>query len=337
MNSNTRLGLGIITYNSRRHIDRCLESVFRAMEAEPGVDLVVVDNASLDGTAAYLAERWPGAPFRLIARPDNVGYAGGVNTIARNVGGDYLGILNPDLELRPETLQRACAYLDATPEVGLVGGNLLNPRGTSELVYGALPSPFKLWFAYSGLRRLLANPAWDLGRGLAPGTDQPFEVGYPCGAMWFLRRSAWEEVGPFDERFFLYFEETDWATRCHQTHWKVMVHPDIVAMHEGGGSSGNDEAAQIVVHERFFRSAFQYLAKHYGVRAARSTFRSLDATLRIKAGVLRFGKLARIGASQHPIRTGLMANREFVMGSELSADGKPVVRPVSPAELPVPT
>lgn len=297
-----------------------------------GADLVVVDNASPDGTGAYVKEHWESRGVRVICRPDNAGYAAGVNTIARNVGGEILAILNPDLELQPESLALAMDYLGTHPKVGLLGGNLLNPAGKSELVYGALPSPFSIWFAYSGLRRIYINPEWDLGRGLGAGQTAPLEVGYPCGALWLIRREAWRDVGPFDERYFLYFEETDWATRCHQTDWQVIVHPGVLGTHEGGGSSTRDEASQIQLHTRFFRSAFMYLAKHYGVAAARRTFGSLERMLLFKAGLLRLGIGRGIGTNQLVIREGLLANKGFVMSRELSADPTPIEHPPSPAE-----
>jgi len=331
-----RLGLGIITYNSKRHIDRCLESVLAAVAQIPGgAEIVVVDNASPDETGTYTAERWTSQGIRVICRPDNAGYAAGVNTIARNVGdGDTLAILNPDLELQPNALQVALTYLDENPQVGLLGGNLLNPQGKSELVYGALPSPFSLWFAFSGLRRIYINPEWDLGRGIDARRTTPFEVGYPCGALWLLRREAWRQVGPFDERYFLYFEETDWATRCHKTPWKIMVHPGVLAMHEGGGSSTRDEASQMQVHARFFRSAFMYLAKHYGVSTARRTYHAIEQTMVFKSAILKSGVARRMGADQSVIRAGLLANKTFVMSDALSADPTPIVHTPSPAETP---
>ena len=325
------LGIGIVTYNSMRHIDRCLESVLTASEGLD-TDLVVVDNASTDGTPQHLREHWAPLGVRIILREENVGYAGGVNTIARSVHGDVIAFLNPDLTLNPDTIRKALEYLAANPQVGLVGGDLHDLDGISTMVYGALPTPWRLHYAYSGLRRIWLNPSWDMGRGLSPGMHQPFGVGYPCGAMWFVRREAWNEVGPFDERYFLYFEETDWATRCHKTHWKVMVNPAIVATHEGAGSTPKDLEAQTMMFARFFRSAFQYLAKHFGVRAARRTYRQMLATLHFKQALLELFAANPVRESQVVIRSGMERNETFVMGPDLSGDPTLVLRPPSPAE-----
>jgi len=319
------IGLGVVTYNSLRHIDACLESVLLATQGLEA-DVVVVDNASPDGTAAHLQEHWAPRGVRVIALTANDGYGAGVNTIARSVKGDVLAFLNPDLVLQAETLRTGLDYMATHQHVGLSGGELVDADGKSTLVYGALPTPWRLYYMYSGLRRILNVASWTMGKGLNPNARQPIEVGYPCGALWFVRRAAWEEIGQFDERYFLYFEETDWATRCHKTHWKVMVNPQIRAMHEGAGSTPKSLEAQNVMFTRFFRSAFQYLAKHYGIPASRRTYRWLLATLHFKQALLDLFASNPIRESQLIIRTGVERNQEFVMGPELSGDPAPVSR-----------
>lgn len=315
------LGLGIVTYNSRRHIDRCLESVFAAAEGLPlQLPVVVVDNNSPDASGAYVQEQWGGRGVRVIQRPDNVGYAGGVNTIARTITGDILAFLNPDLELDPASLRLALEHFAADPQAGVLGGALRNAEGEPTWSIGALPTPWRLWYHFSGLRRLAAPACWDLGRPVPAAWTTPQEVGYPFGALWFIRRAAWEEVGPFDERYFLYFEETDWALRCHRTRWRVQVHPGIRALHEGGGSTPKEDAAQVQVYVRFFRSAFMFLAKHYGLGAARRTWFALNTATNLKERLLKAGLESRVQHSQMIIAEGFRQTRAFVFSDELSAD-----------------
>ncbi len=309
--------VGIVTYNSRQHIDRCLESVFEALAEMRGDCLiVVVDNDSTDGTAAHLEAVWSVRGVRVIRAGKNAGFAAGVNLIAAAAESEFLCILNPDLVLDPSALVTALEHLSDCPDVGLVGGNLLNPSGESEWVFGALPTPFKVWFSFSSLRRLPHPQSWDLCSGLDAGVVAPQEVDYPCGALWIIRRSAWAAVGPFDERYFLYFEETDWANRCGRAGWKVMLHPGVRALHEGGGSSGRDRAARVRTHTFYFRSAFQYLAKHHGIQSARSTFRSMKAMMGIKQALLGFRH--GLGSNVAVVYEALVANEAFVFSSELS-------------------
>ena len=324
------LGLGIITYNSKDKIDACLETILAAAESLEEFQLVIVDNGSPDGTGDYLKDKY-GTRFRIICR-DNCGFAGGVNTLARALDGDILCICNPDLTLEKNALTMGLQLFVDDPKVGVCGANLLNSEGESALVYGNLPTPWNFFWHFSGLRRLWANPNWDLGRGVHSGQTAPFEVGYPTGAMWMIRKEAWEAVGPFDERYFLYFEETDWAFRCHTTDWKVMTHPGIGGMHEVGGSTEKDDDSQIQMWTRFFRSGFQFLAKHYGVGKARSTYGRLRRFGAAKNAVLSVKKNSPSVKSQFLIQSALKNIAGFVWGDELSASQELILRDPHPAE-----
>ncbi|HYE80164.1 MAG TPA: glycosyltransferase family 2 protein [bacterium] len=324
------LGLGVITYRSLPTIDRCLESVLAAAAQVDTFEGVVVDNNSPDDTARHLDEHWADR-FRLVLRDDNLGYAVAVNSVARVARGDIIGIVNPDTELDPEALRLGLAFLRDRPEVGVLGGNL-HGGGRGAICFGNLPTPWRFYYTNAGLRRVIPVTAWRTGLDMPPDAKDPFPVGYPCGAFLLIRRAAWEEVGPFDERFFLYFEETDWATRCHRTKWQAWVHPGVRVRHKGGASTGSDEASQITMFTRFYRSGFMYLAKHYGVPTARRVYRQLRSTSHLKQKLLALPLPADIRAAQRITHPALEATAEFVFSDQLSGNPALVLRPPHPAE-----
>jgi GT2 family glycosyltransferase len=313
------LSVGVVTHNSRRHVDACLESILAA----GADDLVVYDSASSDGTGAHLREHWEPRGVRVVLARDNRGYGHGANAAAALGAREILAFVNPDLVLDPGALETAVSYLAATPDVGVVGGNLRRRGGRPGIAGGQLPTPWRLYYQFSGLRRLWPNPAWAIGHPIPAGRTAPVEIGYPSGALWFVRRAAWEEVGGFDPRFFLYFEETDWATRCHRSRWRVMSHPAVTAVHEAGGSAGTGAEARVTRHARYFRSAFQYLAKHHGPEAARSTYRAMLATLRAKQVLLGWSGRRALRDSHAPVAAGLARARGFVMSPGLEAGTSP--------------
>ncbi len=246
-----RMSLVIVNYNSGEALARCVASVIDRDDV--ATEVVVVDNGSTDGSAAGLAERFRG--LRLIATGANWGYAAATNRGLAAATTCWIGLLNPDTEVPPGALGALLAVLREHSGVGVVGPCLRWPDGTAQpYSHGDDPSPLYL------LRRALAR---QLGRALHSwegGSPRP--VDWVSGACLITCRDVVERVGPFDERFFLYFEDVDWCRRCRQAGWSVLFVPGVSVCH----LSRPDQRDR--VRRAWYRESLrQFYRKHYGLLA----------------------------------------------------------------------
>lgn len=247
------LSIVIANWNAGDLLLRCVESLQdggRTFSAE----LIVVDNASSDGSASLLRRR---EGVRLIANAENVGFARACNQGLRTSRGRYALLLNPDTRVVPGALEALVAFMDAHPEAGAAGPALLNPDGSLQPSGGEFPS----------LRQLLAiHP---IVAGLLPAPEHPLrrrdfsevaEVDEVSGACMIVRRAAIDEVGLLDENFFLYFEDLDWCLRLKRAGWRVYHLPEARVIHHW--RSRNDPNPYARVHH--LRSQLYYVRKHFG-------------------------------------------------------------------------
>src|SRR5687768_17291804 len=197
-----RLSIIIVTYNSRADLEACLESLTRQ---PPQVDheILIVDNASTDGTPDYLRTRWPG--IRLIDAGDNLGFAKANNLGIRQTFGELVLLLNPDTIVPPDSLDHLVATLDARPEAAAAGPRLVDETGRPELSFGSMISPIA-----ELLQKVLVTGN---DRGVPPirtvvdwMTRRSRAVDWISGACLLVRRKDLEAVGLLDERFFMYTE-----------------------------------------------------------------------------------------------------------------------------------
>ena len=246
-----------VTYDSAGDIGACLTAL-------AGERVVVVDNASSDGTADLVARDHPGVT--LVRSPRNVGFARAVNQgieLARR--GDDLVLVNPDAVVAPDTLDRLAAALDARPEVGIAVPRLRHPDGrTQESVRS-----FKTVPALLARRTPLGRTAWGRRQhaahvGVADATS-PQPVDWAIGALLYVRRDALEQVGPLDERFFLYEEDLDWCARMWAAGWEVRYHPEIEAVHGYRRASHRTWDLRVPATRHHWRSILRLAAKHPGI------------------------------------------------------------------------
>lgn len=209
----------IPTYNSRRWIDGCLESILGGGEAEV---VQVVDNGSSDGTLAHLEARWPGV--MVLALEANVGYGAAVNAGAELWPGRDVLALNADTVLRPGALAALRRTMAAGERVGVVAPRLLNADGSPQP--SAHPEPS---LAH------LARHALGLVPEASTGSEgEPFEVAWATGAALLIRRTAWDEVGGFDPAYRFFVEEVDLQARLRDRGWSVVLEPAARVEHFGG-------------------------------------------------------------------------------------------------------
>jgi len=310
------VGAVIVTWNVSGCLDRCLESLARAAGETPRLTLEtwVVDNASTDATAACPMLRGDGT--HLIRNTTNAGFAAAVNQGLRAVGerADAVLLLNPDAELLPGALAALVGHLHANAKAAAVGPRLLNPDGSVQPSRRRFPTPATAIFESTVLQQWLPiRRILDAYYVAERPDDLTQEVDWLVGACLLVRTEALREVGPLDERFFMYFEETDWCLRARARGWRIHYVAEAAVGHQGGHSSRQDVAAR---HARFTASKCRYFAKHFGGiwgLALRAVL-VLDIALRIieDAVKLAFGHRAamrrsRIAAMGAALRATLRA------------------------------
>ncbi|MEJ2720512.1 MAG: glycosyltransferase, partial [bacterium] len=234
----------IVSYNSRSVIGPCLDSL-KKQSISDRTEVIVVDNASSDGTSTLIRERYPWV--KLIVGRKNVGFSRGVNMGIRAAEGDYFLILNPDTVVREDSIEKMLSFLKDTPSAGIVGPKLIYHDGNLQYSCRRFYT-FKVLL----LRRTFVGKIFKDSSAVADHLMLDFdhnstrEVDWLLGACILVRREAVESVGLMDERFFLYFEDVDWCYRMWQKGWKVFYHPGSVVVHDYARDS-----AQSVLNRSF--------------------------------------------------------------------------------------
>jgi N-acetylglucosaminyl-diphospho-decaprenol L-rhamnosyltransferase len=253
-----RIGIVIVTYNSERHIDACLDACHRTTDAE--FSIVVVDNASADSTLSRVRKH-PGV--QLLANDLNLGFAGAVNQGIRALDTEVVLLLNPDTRLigGVELLAKACAE----PGVAAAGGRLEDSMGRPQrgFMVRRLPTAASLSFEILGFNRLWpGNPVNRRYRCLDLNPDNPAQVEQPAGAFVALRREVWEQAGEFDDSYHpLWFEDVDFFRRLKDRGYQVRFIPGARAVHTGGHSLDSTTWAQRQLY--WYGSLLRYAARHF--------------------------------------------------------------------------
>lgn len=219
----------IVSWNAKQALLNCLESI-RSTAASLDCEVLVVDNASSDGSPKAVREQYPWV--RLIETGANLGFAKGNNVGIREGRGRYFTLINSDVVLKPDCLQKLIGFMDSHPEVGLAGPRLYNGDGTFQASCRFEPRLANHFARAVFLNTSLANPAYQ--------GSVTVEIEILAGAFWIARPEAVKQVGLLDETFFFYGEDVDWCRRFRTAGWKVCFYPEAEAIHYGGGSSTAD-------------------------------------------------------------------------------------------------
>lgn len=252
------LSIAIVNWNTRDHLISALESIYR--EPPPfKLQTIVVDNASVDGSADAVARRFP--QVQLERSQTNLGYAGGNNAAMALSAAPYILLLNPDVVVPPGGLQVAVEFMQARPHAGAMGVRLRGPCGEVQKSLRGFPSPASLFWESTGLSRLFPRSR-ALGAYRMRWFDyrSEIEVDQPMGTFLLIRREALAQVGPMDERFPIFFNEVDWCFRCKQAGWKILFCPEVEVLHYGGASTG--QVAPAMAWESR-RGLLRFYGKHY--------------------------------------------------------------------------
>jgi GT2 family glycosyltransferase len=227
----------IVNYNAGAFLAECVHSAYSSAS-----EIRVVDNASTDYSLELCAQRFPTATkLGIIRNAANLGFAAACNTGARATTAPYLLFLNPDCVLSADSLDRLVQVLEANPGVGMAGGLLTNVDGTEqEGGRRAVPTPWRSFVRAFGLYRFdryWPGVFYDFHLHKQALPPNPVEVEAISGALMLVRRRAFQDVGLWDEGYFLHCEDLDWCMRFQQKGWKILFVPDAPVLHHKGTCS----------------------------------------------------------------------------------------------------
>ena len=252
----------IVTYASSGTVGNALESLAAAHE-EGIARVVVVDNASPDGTADLIALKHPWVD--LVRSPENLGYGRGCNLGFERVRTPFVLFMNADVVIAPDDLRELLRFHQGRDRAGMTAPATRFPWNDLFQPVGDALTPWSMVATASGLPRQAPKR-----RPLRSG-EAPFRTDWLCGAIMLVRSDAFRAVGGFDPRFFLYFEETDLCRRLNAAGWELWGVGAATALHLAGASARQVDTALGLGHclnDHYFRSRYYYLAKHYGPLAA---------------------------------------------------------------------
>ncbi|MGD9380553.1 MAG: glycosyltransferase family 2 protein, partial [candidate division WOR-3 bacterium] len=256
------LSVVIVNYNVKAFLEQCLIAIDRARGAL-NIEIFVVDNASVDGSQAMVKKRFP--HVKLIENNQNVGFSTANNQAMKNARGEYILILNPDTLIQEDTLSVLRKHLDENPKSGAIGCKLLNPDGSYQInSRRSFPTP---WVAFSrivGLSKIFPKSRLFGQYNLTYlDPDIESEVDVLSGSLMMLRREALEQVGYFDEEYFMYGEDIDLSYRIKKAGWQIFYTPATQAIHYKGESTKKSEFSAIT---RFYSTMLIFIRKHFGGR-----------------------------------------------------------------------
>ncbi|MCE5280708.1 MAG: glycosyltransferase family 2 protein [Deltaproteobacteria bacterium] len=240
----------IVNWNTRDLLRKCLESVDQTLQ-DLAHEVIVVDNASADGSVSMVRERFP--RVRVIANDENRGFGAANNQGLRLMEGRYALLLNSDTVLMEGAARELYAFLETHPQAAMACGQLLNADGTRQNSIGTFPTLLTLMMNAPLLETLFPR-RFPSKRRVHLG---PIEIDSGIGACIMVRKSAIDAVGMFDERYFFFFEETDWARQMRAAGWAVFHVPAARIVHLQGQSIGGTIRSRI----EFYRSRYQYFQK----------------------------------------------------------------------------
>lgn len=254
------IDVSIVTVGvNHKEMLRALLDSIRSCQAGVSLEVIVVDNASRDGTREMVYRNYP--EVHLIYNPQISGYARNCNLGIQQSQGRYVLILNPDVVILQDALPRLLSFMESNPMVGIVGPQLIYPDGSLQLSCRGFSTP---WVTF--LRGLALDGKFDNSRSIRGylmadwSHDRPLPVGWVMGAAMMARRTAIDHVGLMDDSFFLYFEDQDWCYRMWKNGWEVYYYPYARMIHHHPRASAKLPFSKLwQIH---VRSMVRFFAKH---------------------------------------------------------------------------
>jgi N-acetylglucosaminyl-diphospho-decaprenol L-rhamnosyltransferase len=239
-----RVSVLIVSYNTCALLMQAIASVVD----EPGAETIVFDNASRDGSPKVVGKRFPSV--KLVESAQNLGFAAGVNRAAAHATGQALLVFNSDARLEPGALDLLLELLDRQPRAALVSPSLTYADGALQAAAFRFPGLIQVLLDLFPVPRLTDTRF----NGRITAT-QPTQIEHPLGACMLIKRTAWDDVGPLDEGYFMYLEEIDWCRRARSRGWQIWHQPRAVAIHHAGSSTRQQPDAMFA---QLWRSRLRY-------------------------------------------------------------------------------
>ncbi len=263
----------IVSFNTGSALAECLSRV-------PGsrFEVIVVDNGSTDGSRELVRSEFPWV--RLIEPETNLGFGAGLNAGIEVAGGDSVLLLNSDAWPIDDAVDQLLSYMERHPRIGVLGPRLRNPDGTLQRSIRGFPTPWRIATEYFFLRKLA--PRSNVLNAFYAGPrdhSRTCEAEFLTGAVLLCRREALQEIGGFDEDFFMFSEETDLCYRMREAGWKVEFYAGAEFVHVGGAST---KAEWGTMYREQLRGHLRFLSKHQGPGTAERTRHMLIVSLRLR-------------------------------------------------------
>lgn len=295
-----QLDVLVVNYNTAALLEPMFDALRRSNKTDE-LRYLVVDNASVDNSQECLAKVCPEA--LLIANTHNIGFGRANNQLVEHLQSQYALLLNTDAFIEPDTLSKTLDYMQANPDCGVLGVRLVGREGDLQPSCRYFPTPFNVFIARAGLGRffpwvkMVDDMAWDHA--------SVRECDWLPGCYYLIRREVIDQVGLFDPRYFLYYEEVDHCKRVKQAGWKVVYYPHTTVVHIGGESAksvGELNTASRQISTLQIESELLYFRKHHGLSglALHMLLVTLgDLILTLKALLKGRGKAAMGACWQH--------------------------------------
>jgi GT2 family glycosyltransferase len=253
------LSIVIVTWNGKRYALECLESLHAHASGVPS-EIIVVDNASTDGTPEAIRTRFPGV--HVVENQGNLGFAKANNIGVALSQGRYVCLINSDVVVYQGCLDRILAVMETNHDIGIMGPKMICPDGSVGLSVMQLPTVWNTFCAAVALHSIFPTSRRFAGFSIrSDGFTGARDVQVVTGWFWIVSRTALRQVGDLDERFFMYGEDIDWCHRFRDAGWRVVFCSEAEALHYGGASSA-DTPVRFYVQMR--RANLQYFQKHHG-------------------------------------------------------------------------
>lgn len=283
MSKQVDIAIGLVSYNTRELVERCLTSI---LEYTHGVtyQIILVDNASKDGTAEMVKNQFPSV--KLIHSPKNVGFPSAINMALEQSTARYFAMFNSDTALLNDTFTELVQFADAHPECGIVCPQLYYPDGEIQVSHFPFRDPKKRAYREVSPRIHELKQVLSISKPKAKKADKPrevpgapIEIQRPRGVCFVIRKECVDDIGPMDGNFFIFAEDVDWAWRAKLAGWKRYLVPSAKLMHENHASVARRATMMQKIQ---MQSVYYFTYKHFGV----------IAWLRLRFGNLMGGFLA---------------------------------------------
>ncbi|HEU6449339.1 MAG TPA: glycosyltransferase family 2 protein [Verrucomicrobiae bacterium] len=283
---NIDISIVILSWNDREHLQGLLHSL-RHCTRSRRVELIVVDNASTDGSPDMVELEFPAA--RVVRNHENLGFPRGNNLGIRLSRGKYIFVLNSDIKVLEGCVDALADYLDVNTEVGMLGPKILNADLSLQSSCRKFPTLWNNFCVATGLAttfkrsRIFSGEHMLYFRG-----DQTRDVDVLVGCFWVVRREALDEFGLLDEGFFIYAEDVDWCKRCWKSGWRVVFFPGAQAIHYRGASTTKKDPVRFALTQQ--QSVLRYWKKHHSIfgRAGIRFIIFIHLSLRWLASVVKY-------------------------------------------------